>query len=159
MASSKQRLTKFERETRRIELVKMRSRKRPWAEIAAALGYSSAEHASKDFQRACEYRTRELNETIDALRMAEIEHLEELRRSAMDVMKRFHPALFQGEAIRFEGETLIDDGPTLNAIATLLKVSERLSKLLGLDAPAKVEADTTVKYTLNGIDMTGTDGL
>ena len=39
MASSKQRLTKFERETRRIELVKMRSRKRPWAEIAAALGY------------------------------------------------------------------------------------------------------------------------
>ena len=73
--------------------------------------------------------------------------------------QRFHPALFQGEAIRFEGETLIDDGPTLNAIATLLKVSERLSKLLGLDAPAKVEADTTVKYTLNGIDMTGTDGL
>lgn len=157
--SSKQRLSKLERETRRIELVKLRSRKRPWAEIAADLGYSSADHAAKDFQRACEYRTRELRESIDSLRTAEMEHLEELRRHAMGVLERTHPALFQGDVIRIDGEALIDDGPTLNAIATLLKVSESYRRLLGMDAPAKVEAEATVRYTINGIDTSGSEGL
>ena len=34
---------------------------------------------------------------------------------------------------------VIDDGPVLQAISTLLRVADRRAKLLGLDAPAKVE--------------------
>ncbi len=51
-----------------------------------------------------------------------------------------------------EGEEteLTDDGPALDAIRTLLRIAERRSKLLGLDAPVKVEAEGEVHVVVRG---------
>ena len=43
------------------------------------------------------------------------------------------------ERVKARRVGVIDDGPTLNAIATLLRVAERRAKLLGLDQPSRTE--------------------
>ena len=43
---------------------------------------------------------------------------------------------------------VIDDGPVLQAISTLLRVADRRARLLGLDAPAKVEQSGGIESTV-----------
>jgi hypothetical protein len=50
------------------------------------------------------------------------------------------------------GETLADDGPVLQAIDRLIRISERRAKLRGLDAPVTGQAGATVRYELVGVD-------
>jgi hypothetical protein len=59
-----------------------------------------------------------------------------------------------GKIVRDDnGEPLIDDGPTMQAADRILKIIERKTKLLGLDAPQKVESDVQVNYTFGGVDL------
>jgi hypothetical protein len=68
----------------------------------------------------------------------EAEHLDRLRREALAVLEARHP-LVQG------GEVVMHAGPVLGAIRALLAVAERRAKLLGLDAPTRV--DTRLSLT------------
>jgi hypothetical protein len=47
---------------------------------------------------------------------------------------------------------LADDAPVLNAVDRLVKISESRRKLLGLDAPAKVQSEGTVRYSIDGVN-------
>lgn len=51
-------------------------------------------------------------------------------------------ALERGRA-NLEREPLIDNKPVLDAVTVLLKIAERRSKLLGLDAPVKKQVEVT----------------
>ena len=51
------------------------------------------------------------------------------------------------------GDPLVDDGPILDAARTLVTIQARKSRLLGADAPAKVETDLSVlRYEVVNVD-------
>jgi hypothetical protein len=66
----------------------------------------------------------------------------------MAVLRRRHVMVQSGKIVKGDdGQPITDDGPVLQATATLLRVMERRARLLGLDAPAKHEV-----LTLDAID-------
>lgn len=134
---------------RRIKLIEMRRKKCTWEQIADALGYGSPSAACQDFKRTLDQRRAELNLTRDELVQEEIEHLEMLVRKAIEVMEREH---FKWVGSGDDGSEAPDDGPVLQAIETLRRLSERRAKLLGIDAPTRIEADGELKVIVEGVN-------
>lgn len=117
-----------------------------WDAIAEVVGYSNASGAFKAYQRAM---VRTLQQPAEELRDAEIDRLDRLQRA------------FWFEAI---GDR--DNPPNLRAADFILRVIDRRSKLLGLDAPTKVQAEVVtydassiesdierIAYQLRGVDQ------
>jgi hypothetical protein len=100
---------------------------------------------------------RRVDPKIDAYRALHLERLEgelvrlgELEERARLVLGRHHITVNNGRVIAVDGEPLQDDGPVLAAIDRLIKIEDarrknnaEQRKLLGLDAPTKVEATVT----------------
>jgi hypothetical protein len=100
---------------------------------------------------------RRVDPKIDQYRALHLERLEgelvrlnELEERAKLVLGRHHITVNNGRVIAVDGEPLQDDGPVLAAIDRLIKIedarrknNESQRKLLGLDAPTKVDAQVT----------------
>jgi hypothetical protein len=134
--------------------------------IANELGYASKGKAYEGVQRALAEIPRE---AVEELRQMELERLDRLYQAAAEVLEREHLAISHGKVVRrrvdvqrdedgieiLDGEgnpiplyqDVMDDGPVLQAIDRMLKIQERRAKLLGLDAPAKLEV-----FTIDAID-------
>ncbi|MGW3365959.1 sigma factor-like helix-turn-helix DNA-binding protein [Streptosporangium canum] len=79
---------------------------------------------------------------VDQYRAVELDRLDRLTVKAWEVLEQGHVVVQHGKIVRDEdGNPVRDDGPVLQAIGTLLRISERRSKLLGLDAPIAVDAN------------------
>ena len=102
-----------------------------WDAIAEVVGYSNASGAFKAYQRAM---VRTLQQPAEELRDAEIDRLDRLQRA------------FWFEAI---GDR--DNPPNLRAADFILRVIDRRSKLLGLDAPTRVQAEV-INYDASSIE-------
>jgi hypothetical protein len=84
-------------------------------------------------------RTR--REPADALRELELERLDALQVQLTRVLGRVHVTVSGGKIVTDpDGRPLVDDGPTVAAAQALVRVGESRRRLLGLDAPAQVEA-------------------
>lgn len=147
---------------RRAKAVEMRCKGATWDQIAAACGYAGRESACTDIRRFREQTRVEAEEKLEELRALEVDRLDMLIRAAVEVLERKHVTISGGKVIRMvadgevaeegeAGEPLIDDGPTLQAIDRIAKLSESRRKLLGVDAPVKLEAQFEVKYSVNGV--------
>ena len=97
-------------------------------------------------------------ESVEDYRKLEMKRLDTLHQKAMEVLEAFHPLVNAGQVVRdtiddeygnpiINSETeqvltrrLQDQAPLLQAIDKVLKISERRSRLLGLDMPTKVAA-------------------
>lgn len=133
---------------RRTKALALRVSGANWEDIAAQLGYSDRAAAYKDVERALTQRKREQAAQADLAAALELERLDAMERAAWAVLRRRHITISQGRVMRDEcDEPIEDDAPTLDAIDRLLKIQVRRAKLLGLDAPAKVEV-----ITLDAID-------
>lgn len=111
-------------------------------EIATALGFADRAGAYKAIERALRLTVQEPAAQQRAIQLA---RLDLLFREAWAVMKAEHVAVNNGRVIMDPNDptkALVDHGPVLSAIDRLLKIEERRAKLLGLDAPLKVEAIT-----------------
>jgi hypothetical protein len=100
---------------------------------------------------------RRVDPKIDQYRALHLERLEgelvrlgELEARARQVLDRHHITVNNGRVIAIDGEPLQDDGPVLQAIDRLVRIEDarrknnaEQRKLLGLDAPTKVEAQVT----------------
>lgn len=101
---------------------------------------------------------RRVDPKIDAYRSLHLERLEgelvrlnELEARTRQVLDRHHITVNNGRVIKLDdGEPLQDDGPVLAAIDRLIKIEDarrknnaEQRKLLGLDAPTKVDAQVT----------------
>jgi hypothetical protein len=100
---------------------------------------------------------RRVDPKIDQYRALHLERLEgelvrlnELEERAKLVLGRHHITVNNGRVIAVDGEPLQDDGPVLAAIDRLIKIEDarrknnaEQRKLLGLDAPTKVDAQVT----------------
>lgn len=83
-------------------------------------------------------------EDRDAARHLEEARLDRLHAEAWTILHTPHYVVSAGQVVlhaHADGTVaeLLDDGPRLAAIDRLLRISESRRKLLGLDAPAKVE--------------------
>ncbi|MCU1685097.1 MAG: hypothetical protein JWQ81_5836 [Amycolatopsis sp.] len=82
----------------------------------------------------------------DELRKVTLERLGEMRQSALEVLERIHLTVSQGKVIKHDfGIPLEDSAPRLAAIDRLLRVEERIAKLMGLDAPTRSEIEARVE--------------
>src|SRR5690606_5993712 len=108
------------------------------------LGYKTPAAACQDFSRALEASIAEQHRSVELYREEELQRLDLLMTEAWAVLKRAHVTVSHGRVIYDEstGQPLPDDGPVLQAIDRILKIQERRAKLLGLDAPTKIEAIT-----------------
>jgi hypothetical protein len=129
---------------RRAQAVDMRIAGNSFRTIADKLGYKTASAACQDISRALEQAVAEQTRSVEAYREEELQRLDALMVEAWTILKKDHVTVSHGKLIYDDrtGEPLLDDGPTLQAIDRILKIQERRAKMLGLDAPMKVEAIT-----------------
>lgn len=102
-----------------------------WDAIAEVVGYANGSGAFKAYQRAM---VRTLQQPADELRNAEIDRLDRLQR-----------------AYWFEAIGDRDNPPVHKSAEIVLKIIDRRAKLLGLDAPTKIQAEV-VTYDASGIE-------
>ena len=132
---------------RDAEALRLRSRGKTLKHIAETLGYATQSNVCEAISRATADIIAE--PAMEVVRQ-QTELLNHLTDQAMAVLERHHVTISGGrivydgpEPTEDEEDTrspLLDDGPVLQAIATLLRIQERRSKLLGLDAPQRVDA-------------------
>ena len=132
---------------RDAEAMRLRSRGKTLRFISDKLGYGGESNVLAAISR--HYKSIVAEPAQEIIR-GQTELLDHLTDQAVQVLERHHVTISGGrivydgpEPTEDEEDTrspLFDDGPVLQAIATLLRVQERRSKLLGLDAPQRVDA-------------------
>lgn len=138
-------------EERRELVLAQRRRGRTFPEIARHLGVSDSRARLLHSEALAALPVAE----ADKLRMEQAEKLDYLIREAYRVLERVHVVVQSKEIIR-DPETdqpMVDDKPTLAAITVIAKLEEQKARLLGLNAPVKVEASGEVRYTFGGVDL------
>jgi hypothetical protein len=125
-----------------------------WLAIAEKLGYASAGHAYNAVRKLLD---RIPVEAISSLRATESARMEAARLAALEILRRRHVAISNGQLV-FEDKDgrlrpIEDDAPALKALEVIVKISERMARLNGLDAPQQVELSGTVNWTLVGVDL------
>jgi len=148
---------------RRAKAIQLRIQGAKWDDIAAECGYRSKANAHEDVRRALTERREQLGLAVDEHREMLLAELEAMRAAAWKVLETRHLTVSHGRVItvtekdpQTEEERTVkleDDGPVLQAIATLLRIQERQARLLGLDSAVKVDAGMTVTYVIEGVDM------
>jgi len=120
--------------------LEFRRRGLSYEQIAAQMEWRSPSSAHEAVQRALADTAREASEEV---RQIEAARLDELTRTLMRVLatKHYVVSAASGVVARHPdtGQPLLDDAPVIHAVAGLVRISERRSKLLGLDAPKQVE--------------------
>ena len=109
---------------RELAVVELRRGGNTWQQIADAVNYATPMGAWKAYQRACQ---RTLQEPTDEARRIELDRLDALQRTYWD------PAI--------EGN--------LRAADFVLRVIDRRARILGIDAPQKIQAEV-VNYDGSG---------
>lgn len=112
-----------ERDQRRAKCVDMRIKGNTFQAIADALGYANRDAAWRDWRRALELARTEASMELSEARAFELARLDAIDRIAW----------------------VQADGGELKALEVLLKVSDRRSKMLGLDKP--------IQHTINFEDI------
>jgi hypothetical protein len=147
--------TRAERQTqaaqRRTQVLQARLTGATFEEIGRQFGIST----TRAYQLYTDALRRTVKEPADRLRTLELQRLDQLQLYATGVLRDRH-LVIQGGQVVLDPRTrqpYIDPGPTLTAVRTLLAVADRRAKLLGLDAPAKVDARLRAEvYSIAAID-------
>lgn len=107
------------------EALELRRRGKQWAEIAVELGYAdraSAYNAAKRLLDRTEF------ESVEEYRAIEADRLDEAHRTQLEHLTK----------VKLTGAPE-DVSAVAKAVSAIVKVSDRRSKLLGLDAPTRVD--------------------
>jgi hypothetical protein len=120
---------------------KLRSTGANYDQIAEQLGFTDRSSARRAVERAL---VAIVAEPAAQLRTLILGRLDLLLGEAWKVLLAEHIVVSQGRVIHdpTTGAPMRDHGPVLNAIDRVLRIEDRRCKLLGLDAPVKVEAIT-----------------
>jgi hypothetical protein len=123
------------------------------------LGYNNRQAVYRDVKRVLTEKAKEQSESAAVKRARELALLDDALEVAHRIMNAEHLAHGNGRVVRRNLGTedepdwadVIDNGPNLAAADRLIKISESRRKLLGLDAPTKVQqqVEGTVSYVIN----------
>lgn len=119
---------------RDAEACRLRASGHSYSQIAQQLGYGSKSNAHRAVQTALDSTVRE---GADELRGLQLLELDAMAKAAWGVLHREHILVSHGRIVLGAGGPVPDDAPVLQAIDRLLKIAERRSRLMGLDAPTK----------------------
>ena len=144
----------LERLPKQERALRLRSRGHTYAMIGQLMGTSRAA-AHKLVMEALEERRSEVTELAEDVRQQELEHLDEIKRSALKILDRQHLLTSGIDVVTYQGQPLFEDKTALYAIDRLIKVSEQRAKLLGLNAPVQLDG-SALKVEIVGVD---TDAL
>jgi hypothetical protein len=127
------------------------------------LGYRDKAHVSKDLARTLALHQADTQLGADTLRTLELAKLDEQEAILWQIVRRPHPLVSGGRVVTVElpgadgqpprSRTLSDDGPTMAALDRLLRLGQQRARLLGLEAPVRLDAGGTVAFTFPGVDM------
>lgn len=129
------------------EAARLRSRGRSYQEISDALSYGGRQNAYRAVTKLLDSIDVD---TRDIATKLQLDHLDMLTQATLDVLERFHYTVSDGRIVYLgdkgdsDREPLLDDGPVLNAVDRLLKIADRRARLLGLDAPKRVEVSDSM---------------
>jgi len=106
------------------------------------------------YRRVARGLDRTLREPADRVRALELHRLDQLQDAATEVLRVHHVLIQAGRVVvDRHGQPYPDHGPVLAAVAALLRIGERRAKLLGLDAPARLDANLRADvYSVSAID-------
>lgn len=121
------------------EACRLRARSLSYKEIARQLGFHDGVAARRAVERAM---AQIVQEPAAEVLQLELMKLDEWEQAAREVLERQHVTVSHGQVVYHDGRPVVDDAAVLQAIDRLLKVQERRAKLLGLDAPKRVEVVT-----------------
>ena len=121
---------------RDAEACQLRAKGMTYREIAERLNYGGADQAYRGVKRAM---LAIVQEPAEEIRLLELERLNLLWWKVSQILHTSHILAQQGKIVEHDGTPLEDYEPKLKAVDRLLKIQERRAKLLGLDAPKKVE--------------------
>jgi hypothetical protein len=137
------------RAQRDADAARLRAQGHTYAAIAERLGYRGWQAARYAVERAL---VDTVTEPAAEVRQLELARLDEALKAAFEVLHTKHLVVSNGIVVRVRGINpdtgkrqsvpLLDSMPRLAAIDRIVKISERRSKLLGLDAPTKIEVLT-----------------
>ena len=123
-------------------------------QIADALQVASRGRAYNCVQRGLRITGAPTEQAASEVRAIHRARLELATEAALQILETAHVTVSNGQIVRLDGEPLPDDVPVLQAIDRIVKISESLRKLDGIDAPAKVEHSGGVSYEIVGVDPT-----
>jgi hypothetical protein len=131
------------------QAAEMRSRSLTYQQIGDALGMSR-QAAHKAVLRAIEDIPKEA--AAEALAL-ELEKLDAYERRLFEVLEKKHLYISRGGKVVFhDGEPIEDDTSVIQAISALLRVGDRRAKLLGLNAPTRVDTELTINEGAGEVD-------
>jgi len=134
---------------RDAEAARLRATGLSYSDVARQLGFADESGAFRAATRAM----RAIAEPARELRAIELARLDFALQAAWKVMTMVHVAVSNGRVVLHPetGEPLRDYGPVLAAIDRVVRIGERRCKLLGLDAPTKIEAITVdqIEHAIN----------
>lgn len=134
---------------RHATALRLRGRGWTYEEISDELGYHTRSAAYKAVQAALRRSGRLAVEDVREEMAVQIENL---YRVVSGVIDREHLVVDKGAVVEYNGEPLKDDGPKLAAVGQARQLLERMSKLVGADAPARTQLEVArVDFTLDGI--------
>lgn len=132
---------------RDIKIWQARIRGRTIQQIAQDLGCTTKVVRDSIARTAQNIRMENAPELVKA----EVDRIDILLQNAIEVLEKTHYATSHGKVLldptKDEPTPLEDSAPVLKAIDTIIKLMERRSKLLGLDAPNRTEAAVTLTQT------------
>jgi hypothetical protein len=125
-----------------------------WTQIAAALGYDSAGSACKDVGTFIRQQAAEAQETREQILAVELERLAYLRQVTDKVLRKKQLVIVDGQVLTDgDGVPVEDDAARLPAVDREIKIAQRISALLGLDAPTKAEVTAKVSVEVVGVEL------
>jgi hypothetical protein len=140
---------------RRTKLVEYRRQKRPYIEIYQELGYNSISAATKDFSRALAENLAARDTSVELYREEQIQELDYLAEEAHKILRGdYFVVANNGRIVEHPqtGAPLQDMGPKLAAVDRIVRISDRIAKLRGLDAPTRVEGALSIDALNRAID-------
>lgn len=140
---------------RRTKLVEYRRQKRPYLEIYEELGYNSVSAATKDFSRTLAESVAARDASVELYREEQIQELDYLAEQAHKILRGDYFVVANNGHIVAHPETsepLRDMGPKLAAMDRIVRISDRIAKLRGLDAPTRVEGALSIDALNLAID-------
>ncbi|HET9889670.1 MAG TPA: hypothetical protein VFQ42_04140 [Mycobacterium sp.] len=155
---------------RRARVADLRRQRLTFTAIGKEIGVGAA-RAREIYREAC---AAILSPAIEALRAEHLAETAEARRRVMAVMRTDHYVVSHGHIVSeitgtepdtlpdgkanpkagepIYGDPLVDHGPLLDAARTLIAIHAREMRLVGGDAPAKVEQGGQVRVEIVGVD-------
>lgn len=139
---------------RRAKVLEMRAAGYTLQEIADLVGLPSKSQVANDIRRALESAIEAEKLSVGQYRTQQLQQLDHMLSAAAAVSRTVHYAHSGGKIVQGpDGGWLVDTAPQMAAVRTMLRVVERQARILGLDAPVKVQADITgVRYEIVGVD-------